>query len=131
MADEDEQDFRIEAIVGDDAALGPQKGAKLFFDHLKAHLHLPCEVTGIKDLPWEEPQVLGEGDRKKYQQLRKTQPPYTDRVEHQRIQYGTASEWMQYQGEDIAAYVRRISDGREFILGLAEVTAIDEALEYG
>ena len=127
MADEDEQDCRIEAIVGDDEDLDFHKGVKRFFKYLKAHLQLPCEVTGIEDFRWEEPYILGGWDRKEYQQLKKTQPSYTERFELEKIKHGTASEWMLYQGEDIAACVRRISDGREFILGLAEMKAIDKA----
>lgn len=31
------------------------------------------------------------------------------------------SEWMLFAGEDLAAHVRRKSDGKEFCLGLAEL----------
>jgi hypothetical protein len=36
------------------------------------------------------------------------------------------SEWMMFGGEDIAAHVRRKSDGKEFGLGLAELEAVNK-----
>jgi hypothetical protein len=40
---------------------------------------------------------------------------------------GVYSEWMLWPVEDIAAHVRRQSDGKEFVLGLAELKAVDES----
>jgi hypothetical protein len=37
------------------------------------------------------------------------------------------SEWMLFAGDDIAAHVRRKSDGKEFVLGLAELSAVDKS----
>ena len=36
------------------------------------------------------------------------------------------SEWMLFWGDDIGANVRRISDGKEFLLGLSELEATDK-----
>jgi hypothetical protein len=36
------------------------------------------------------------------------------------------SEWVMFYGEDIGACVRRILDGKEFVLGLAELKAVDK-----
>ena len=112
----DKQMERIEAIVGDakddtfDDAL-----AKLF-KHLKANLPLPCEVTGTEDFQWEEPYVIGGWSQKEYERLKKTQPSYTDKYELLDIEHGEWSEWMLFS-EDIAAHVRRQSDGKESTLG--------------
>ena len=121
MGKRDEQDERIAAIVGDEEDSTFEECASKFFEHLKTHLQLPCEVTGVEDFRWEEPYVIGGWDRDEYERLRKTQPSYEDIYELRDIEQGIISEWMLFHGEDIAAHVRRISDGKEFILGLSEL----------
>lgn len=125
MPDEDAQDLRIEAILGDEEEMGFDEVVTVFFKHLKANLQLPCEVTGIEDFRWEEPYVFGGCDQHEYRRLKKTRPSYADHYELLEIRPEGWSEWMMFHGEDIAAHVRRISDGKEFILGLAELKAAD------
>ena len=124
MTARDDQDERIEAILGvDDKDFS--ECVRAFFEHLKANLTLPCEVTGVEDFQWEEPYVVGGWDKEEYDRLRKTQPSYQDRYELLALEQDTCSEWMLFYDEDIAAHVRRISDGKEFVLGLAELKATD------
>jgi len=131
MPDRDAQDLRIEAILGDEEDLGFDEAVAVFLKHLKANLELPCEVTGIEDFRWEEPYVLGGWDEQEYEQLKKTRPSYEDHYELLEIRPEGWSEWMMFHGEDIAAHVRRMSDGKEFILGLAELEATDKkSLNY-
>lgn len=85
----------------------------------------PCEVTGIEDFNWEEPYVFGSWSRKKYARLKKTQPSYGDKYQLLRIDDEEFSEWMLFRGDDLAAHVQRISDGKKFVLGLAELKATD------
>jgi hypothetical protein len=80
-------------------------------------------VTGVEDFRWEEPYVLGGWSWEKHEQLRKTQPSYQDGFELLAIELGPCSEWMLFGPDDIAACVRRISDKKEFLLGLAELKA--------
>ena len=126
MPNEDAQDLRIEAIIGDDEDLDFDQAAAAFYKHLKANLQLPCQVTGIEDFRWEEPYVLGGWDPDEYEQLKKTQPSYRDHYELIEIRPEGCSEWMLFYGDDIPAHVRRTSDGKEFILGLAELEATDK-----
>ena len=120
----DEQDQPIEAIIG-----GPIEDAdrdearERFYRHLEAHLELPYEVTGQSDFDWEEWYVFGGGDRDEYEELKKTQPSYSDHYELLSVSLDT-SEWMLFQDEDLAAHVRRTSDGREFVLGLSELKPV-------
>jgi len=125
MSERDNQDARIAAIIGDGEDRTIEDCAAKFFEYLKAHLQLPCEVTGVEDFRWEEPYVIGGWDQEEYQRLKETQPSYEDRFELLKIEQTGFSEWMMFYGEDIAAYVRRISDGKKFILGLAELKATD------
>jgi hypothetical protein len=122
----DKQFQRIDAILGDSKERGFTAAVKVFFEHLRRSLVLPCEVTGIEDFQWEEFYVIGPGDRKEYERLKKHQPSYRDRFELVGIGLGVYSEWMMFTGEDIAAQVRRKSDGKEFTLGLAELKAVEK-----
>jgi len=122
----DKQFQRIDAILRDSKERGFMAAVKVFFEHLHRSLVLPCEVTGIEDFQWEEFYVIGPGDRKEYERLKKHQPSYRDRFELVGIGLRVCSEWMMFAGEDIATQVRRKSDGKEFTLGLAELKAVEK-----
>jgi hypothetical protein len=124
MSKRDEQDRRIEAILGGNWEMRFKAALGVFLEHLKAYLQLPCEVTGIEDFQWEERYVIGGWPLKEYEQLRKTRPSYRDRYQLLGIEQDASSEWM-LSDDDITAHVQRISDGREFDLGLAELKATD------
>ena len=127
MGDKVDRQFeRIGAVLGDDAEQDLSTSVQTFFEHLQRSLTLPCEVTGVEDFRWEEYYVLGPGSQKEYARLRQEQPSYRDRFDLFKIELGPISEWMLFGGEDIAAYVRRKSDKKEFILGLAELKAVDK-----
>ena len=131
MTELDEQDERIEAILGENESLSFDESVEKFYDYLTKFLQLPCDVTGIEDFQWEEYYVLGPGSPQKYQELRQAQPSYQDTFELLAIEKDVYSEWMMYHGEDLAGQVRRKSDGQEFYLGLVEIKAVDEeSLNY-
>jgi len=116
-----EQESRITALLGDPDECPFQEGVTKFYNHLSSSLELPDEVTGIEDFRWEEQYVLGPSKPKEYERLRKTQPSYQDTFELLSIEQGVISKWMLFGGEDLAAHVRRKSDGKKFCLGLAEL----------
>lgn len=115
---------RIHSILGDQERTFGET-LDILCAHLKANLKMPCEVTGAEDFRWEEPYVFGVRSRREYEQLKRTQPSYSDCYELLDIDRNGFSEWMLFS-DDLAAHVRRISDGKKFILGLAELEAIDE-----
>lgn len=122
----DAQDKRIAAILGELADITFDETIDIFYEYLKTNLSLPCEVTGIEDFRWEEIYVFGPGDQDEYEHLKETQPSYADRYELLEIDLEGQSEWMLFWGEDIGAHVRRISDGKKFLLGLSELKATDK-----
>jgi hypothetical protein len=93
--------------------------------HLQAHLELPCEVTGSEGFQWEERYVIGGFDEREYARLKKTQPSYTDKYALFKLERGMVSRWMMFGSDDIGAHVRRLSDGKVFVLGLCELEATD------
>ena len=117
---------RVEAILGG-RELKFDQAVDVLLGHLQANLTLPCEVTGIEDFQWEEPYVIGGWSPAEYKRLKKTQPSCDDRYQLFRVSRDEDSEWMMFGGQDIAAHVRRIADGKEFVLGLAELKAVDKA----
>jgi hypothetical protein len=124
MDNDFEESFRrIDQILGGDD--DPAEAAQLWLQYLHDHLTLPCDVTGVEDFQWEEPYVLGMGNLDEYQRLCRRQPSYTDLFTLEGIDADAAdSEWALHR-DDLGARVRRKSDGRPFLLGLSELTAID------
>jgi hypothetical protein len=127
VADTNEQFRRIDAILGDSGERDLGAAVQVYFQYLKKSLVLPCEVTGSEDFRWEEYYVIGPGRKAEHDRLRKQQPSYMDHYELLGIELGEVSEWMLFSGDDIAAHVRRLSDNKEFVLGLAELEAVDHA----
>jgi hypothetical protein len=128
--DEQERDWdaafeRVQSVLGD-RELDFDEAVDVLLEHLRANLKLPCEVTGIEDFRWEEPYVLGVWSAKEYDRLRRTQPSFEDDYQLLRIDRSHGSKWMLFS-EDLCAKVRRVSDGREFVLGLAELKAADKS----
>jgi hypothetical protein len=124
-ADTDEQFRRIDAILGDSWERGLAAAIQVYFQYLQKSLVLPCEVTGSEDFRWEEYYVIGPGSKAEHDRLRKQRPSYMDHYELLGIELGEVSEWMLFRGDDLAAQVRRLSDNKEFVLGLAELEAVD------
>lgn len=118
------QDARIAEIVGEEEESSFGDGVDKFYCHLQKSLQLPCDVTGIEDFRWEEYYVIGPGDPKEYERLRQTRPSYRDTFELLAIEKDVCSEWMMFHDEDLAGHVRRKSDGKEFLLGLAELKVV-------
>jgi hypothetical protein len=125
MKKKDAQDERIKVILGEDAHRDFDEAVGVFYEYLKSHLSLPCQVTGIEDFNWEEPYVFGARSKEEYDKLRKTRPSFQDRYTLLEILRHGFSEWMLFSDEDLVAHVRRLSDGKEFWLGLAELRATD------
>ena len=118
---------RIEEVLGT-TERSRAESLQCWFDHLSANLPLPMNVTGDEDFAWEEKYVIGGMDPDEYKRLKKRQPSYEDEYELLKLSMGERSQWMMFPGEDLAAHVRRISDGRMFVMGLSELKACDQSI---
>jgi hypothetical protein len=108
---------RIHAVLGDDCARSPENACR-YRAYLKEHLALPVRVTGIEDFPWEEPYVLGGLDKKEYEELKKTNPSFTDKFDLLDILDPE-------ENDDLVAVIRRVSDGQTFQMGLSWLKCTD------
>jgi len=120
MTEIDKQDERISAIFGGEIPNVTEESLSTYLTYLKEHLELPCELTGIEDFDWEEYYVIGPGDQKEYERLKKTKPSYTDKYDLLSL----ADEVDGWVG--ILVNAKRGSDKKEFTLPLAEMEATDE-----
>ncbi len=120
MSDFKAQESRIARVLGGRKALEvSRKTLKTYLDHLKQNLEFPCHLTGVEDFSWEERFVFGFGSKAEYEELKKTNPSYTDTFE-------LLSFNKIYVGSGILARVRRVSDKKEFELPLADLKARDK-----
>jgi len=127
MRDWDEFDHegferRIKTILGErDEQLVSEKSLLKYRKYLQARLTMPCTLTGIEDFLWEEFYVLGPGSKKEYEELKKTQPSYTDEFELIEFEDKLDSR------DGIIVNVRRITDGKKFILPLGDLKVVDDS----
>ena len=118
----DQQMKRVQAILkvtDEEDMVVNDENLEKYFQYLNKNIAFPCIVTGIEDFRWEEFYVLGPGDKDEYEELKKTQPSYTD---HYRI-----LSFDDHYDEDngILANVSRISDKGKFTLPLEDLEAVD------
>ncbi|MEW6375157.1 MAG: calcium-binding protein [Thermodesulfobacteriota bacterium] len=121
MDEYEKQEKRIIAILGTKKLDLTRKTLNTYLRYLKTHVELPCQVTGIEDFEWEEPYVFGFRSKREYEELKKTQPSYTDK--YNLIEF--VDEIDDYY-DGIFVHVQRLSDKKKFILPLADLKATDK-----
>ncbi len=87
---------------------------------LEKNIDFPVKLTGIEDFNWEEFYIFGPGDKREYEELKKTRPSYKDIYSLIRID--------EHIEEDYGLFVKvtRISDRKRFQIPLADLKAVDE-----
>lgn len=85
--------------------------------YLLSRLDKQTVLTGREDFLWEEFYVFGPGDKEEYEHLKKQRASYTDEFELIDILEKTVED------HDLAAKVKRLSDGKKFDIGLSWLTA--------
>ena len=120
----DEQDQRIADIFGTKEVPDvTDETLAIYFDSLKQHLDMPCQVTGAESMgcfSWEEYYTFGPGSEREYEKLKKKRASYTDTFELQSF----ADDYDEDYG--IVVNVRRISDKKKFALTLSDLEATEE-----
>src|SRR4030066_1347026 len=79
MGKYEKQENRIIVILGTKKLDVTRKTLSTYLAYLKNHIEVPCQLTGIEDFEWEEAYVFGFGSKREYEELKTTQPSYTER----------------------------------------------------
>jgi hypothetical protein len=111
---------RIMGILGKqdaDDIFRCDENLELFLKYLKENLAFPCLLTGTEDFPWEERYVFGFGDKREYEELKKTNPSYTDTFSL------PGSGNLALVAGRIHATVQRVADMKWFVLPLEDLKA--------
>ena len=120
MSKFDQQRQRLADIFGTEGVPAVKtETLERYLDHLKQHLELPCQLTGIEDFPWEEIYIIGPGDKEEHEELCQTQPSYLDTYEL--LSFGDITP-----RSGIRVNVQRVSDKKTFVLPLSDLKATDK-----
>ena len=110
----DADDVRIAQVFGTtEAPEGSQENLLKYRKYLFQHFDQKAVLTGREDFPWEEKYLIGPGSRGEYEKLKKTNPSYSDEYELIDISEDEVEE------KDLLARVKRLSDGKNFEIGLS------------
>jgi hypothetical protein len=116
-----QQDRRIADIFGTQTVPKvTEETLAIYLVYLKQHLEYPCQLTGIESLgcfAWEASYIFGRRRPKEYAQRKQHQPSYTDTYTFLRFE----DAYDPYAG--LAVKVKRVSDGKRFVLPLANLKA--------
>ena len=119
MTELDEQDKRIEKILGQFDTEVSEESSMRYLEYLRQNIEIPIKLTGIEDFPWEEYYVFGPGNKKEYEKLKRKQPSYTD------IFSLISFENDLDENNGILVEVERLSDKKKFILPLADLKSTE------
>jgi hypothetical protein len=121
MGKYEKQENRIIVILGTKKLDVTRKTLSTYLAYLKNHIEVPCQLTGIEDFEWEEAYVFGFGSKREYEELKKTQPSYTDKFNLIDFIDDIDDEY-----DGIFVNVQRLSDKKQFILPLADLKSTDK-----
>jgi len=121
MGKYEKQENRIIVILGTKKLDVTRKTLSTYLAYLKNHIEVPCQLTGIEDFEWEEAYVFGFGSKREYEELKKTQPSYTDKFNLIDFIDDIGDEY-----DGIFVNVQRLSDKKQFILPLADLKSTDK-----
>ena len=93
---------------------------EVYRSYLQKNIVIPCELTGIENFSWEEFYIIGPGDKKEYEELKKSRPSYRD------VYTFTSFDEQIGDMEGLMVKVKRISDRKQFVLPLADLKATDK-----
>lgn len=112
---------RIMKVFGADEVPEVSKERLLTYrSYLVNNLSKDVVLIGREDFLWEEYYVFGPGSKKEYEKLKETQPSYTDQYKLLDILENHIEE------NDLIARVKRLSDSKEFEIGLSWLSTKDE-----
>lgn len=116
----EEFEKKIELIFKNKNLEVNEKNLLLYMEYLKKNIELPCHLTGSEDFEWEEQYVIGDGNKKEYERLKKTNPSYTDTFKFLKFN-GYINE-----ADGLLVDVQRTTDRKKFTLPLSYLEVTEE-----
>jgi hypothetical protein len=115
-----EQERRIASILSNDDLSVTKENQNKYFAYLQKNIQPRIILTGSEVFPWEEKYLFGGWSEKEYEELKKTQPSYSDKFEF--------IELMEHIDESygVFAKVKRVKDKKQFALPLWDLECVDE-----
>ena len=120
MSDCEMQDTRIEAILGEDNLDVSDESLILYRSYLQKSIVKPCELKCSGQCEWENYYIFGLGDKKEYEELRKSRPSCKD------IFMFMSFDTFIDDTAGLMVKVKRVSDRKQFVMPLADLEATDE-----
>jgi hypothetical protein len=120
MNEDKAREIRIEDILEEDNLKVSYKSLVAYRNYIQNKILFPCDLTGREDFYWEEIYVFGSGDKKEYEELKKTQPSYSDTYTY--VSFDDQIE----DNNGLMVKVKRISDSKLFVLPLADLKVTDK-----
>lgn len=114
----DMQTERIKGILGKDRVRSPQNALR-YLKFLQKNIKGPCLLTGIEEFEWERSYLIEGWDSADYQEMKAHKPSFMDQFELQELIAPVSGEG------DIVACVKRVSEQKDFKIGLSLLECID------
>lgn len=92
----------LKAALGEDVGRSASTTLK-WLNYIQNRVTLPSEVSGIEAFPWEELYIMSFWDTKEYEELKKTNPSYSD-------VYDLVGLYLPEGNDTLIAEIVRISD---------------------
>lgn len=100
----------LKAALGEDVRRSAHNTLK-WLNYIQNQVTLPSKVSGIEEFSWEEPYIMGGWDPKEYEELKKTNPSYSD-------MYDLVKVYLPEGNDTLIAEIVRISDQSKFHMRL-------------
>ena len=118
MIDMDMQTERIKGVLGNDCSRKPQNTLR-FLKFLQRNVKSSCMVTGIREFAWERAYLAEGWGGADYEAMKAHHPSFMDHFELQALVAPDAGD------DDIVACVKRVSDQKDFKIGLSLLEGMD------
>jgi hypothetical protein len=115
MSDLEAQEVRYKQLLGEANIEVSDTSLRLYRTYIQENITKPCELTGIEDFRWEEYYILGPGDKKQYEELKKTRPSYIDLFTYMHF------DEIIDDSEGLMVRIKRVSDRKQFVIPLADL----------
>jgi hypothetical protein len=122
----DMQMERIKGVLGNDCSRNSQNTLR-FLKFLQRNVRASCRLTGIAEFDWERDYLADGWGGIEYEKMKSKRPSFMDQFELKALAAPDPG------GDDIVACVKRVSDKKDFRIGLSLLEGIDfkdESFQY-